>query len=221
MVLSDKTKGNFGIHVPVAQTSIKNYKENQIKKKKKKNNQKSKNIKQIDTIWAERIEDMENEIEYLIMENAINQYFPEYLSDDGMREYSEVEIVAFGKENYNFLTTREIINVFNLGEYCIPGLISLIHFNDRKPEHHNMYLDNLKDKRIWIFDGKNWHREDRDAIMDYVYDKADYFLIKKRIVLDSKISREYFHHLFCKLLKLKNRIDAFQEKRQIFSSKSF
>ena len=49
---------------------------------------------------------------------------------------------------------------------CIPSLIKKIHFNPRKPENHNIYISNIKNKYIMVYDGDKWNLSNQNETID-------------------------------------------------------
>ena len=54
-----------------------------------------------------------------------------------------------------------------------------IHFDENKPENHNIYISNLRDNYAMLFDGNNWVLSNRKEIIDDMYDS-------KRDILSDK-----------------------------------
>ena len=51
----------------------------------------------------------------------------------------------------------------------IPNLIKRIHFNLQKPENHNIYISNIRNKYIMVYDGIKWDvRNQSDTINDLI-----------------------------------------------------
>ena len=67
----------------------------------------------------------------------------------------------------------------NRSNFCIPHLIKKIHFNSKKPENHNVYISNIKNKYIMVYDGKKWNLRDRDETIDDLIDNNDFILEQK------------------------------------------
>jgi len=56
-------------------------------------------------------------------------------------------------------------------ETCIPQLIEKIHYNPDKPENYNLYISNLNNKNIMLYENDKWNTNDRDEILDNIVDK--------------------------------------------------
>ena len=79
------------------------------------------------------------------------------------------------------LTDKDIIKCLNHSNMCVPHLIEMIHLDPEKPENHNVYISNLKNKYIMIYDGINGIRKDREElIIDMIDDKEGLIEDKNR-----------------------------------------
>jgi len=90
-----------------------------------------------------------------------------------------IQLVAFGKEDRSKLTEFEILKIMKRGYESIPELIKLINFDKDKPENHNIYISNKKEKDIHIFDGEKWKVVDRTKTIDNLFDDGRNFLLSK------------------------------------------
>jgi hypothetical protein len=87
-----------------------------------------------------------------------------------------INIVAFGKEKLDEIVTDEICKkILFRGFEAVPKLVEYIHFNEKKPEYHNCYIPNLRDKYAIVYDGNNWEVKDAIEVIETLRDnKRDY-----------------------------------------------
>jgi molecular chaperone DnaK (HSP70) len=53
-------------------------------------------------------------------------------------------------------------------------LVEKMHFNENLPENHNVYISNLRDEYVLMYDGKKWRLNNRDDALQQLYeDKSD------------------------------------------------
>jgi hypothetical protein len=45
--------------------------------------------------------------------------------------------------------------ILNKGFKSIQEYVNCIHFNSKKPENHNVYISNLRDNYILVYDGRS------------------------------------------------------------------
>jgi len=62
---------------------------------------------------------------------------------------------------------------------CIPQLIKRIHFDPRRPENHNVYISNIKNKYIMIYDGIKWNLQSQEETIDNLIDTNEFVLEQK------------------------------------------
>ena len=91
-------------------------------------------------------------------------------TNNGVVTYNNtIKLVAYGKEDMTKLKQRDIINALQ-GYGTEVALTKLIHFNDKLPEYHNVYINNMKDKYAMIYDGNKWILKLKTNIIDNIYD---------------------------------------------------
>ena len=96
---------------------------------------------------------------------------------------------AFGTENIDFLEDNDVISkkILNRGFQSLPEYIKTIHFDKNKPENHNIYIPNWRDKtRALVYDGENWNLEQTNSVITNLKDKGIEFIQRKYDELDKK-----------------------------------
>ena len=69
--------------------------------------------------------------------------------------------------------------ILNKGYQSVPELIKQIHFNNKIPENHNMYISNTRSNDINIFDGNKFILMEQFDVIDTLYDEKTYQLEEK------------------------------------------
>jgi hypothetical protein len=90
-----------------------------------------------------------------------------------------IQLVAFGKEDKSRLTNREILKILNKGYHSVPELLKAIHFDENKPENHNIYISNDRSSVMHVFDGEKWNVVDRNETIRNLFDDGRNFLLTK------------------------------------------
>ena len=108
-----------------------------------------------------------------ITNNTINVNF-NINSDD-------LKLNSFGKEDISHITKDEykkILSTFFTGfiEY-----IKKIHFDDRMPANHNVYMSKVDSKYAYIYDDNQWNIQKKEEIIDKI-------ISKKKILLNNMSS---------------------------------
>jgi uncharacterized C2H2 Zn-finger protein len=67
--------------------------------------------------------------------------------------HNNVNFYAFGNEDYSFISEDKLKSLLNRGFDSVPKLIEYLHFNKNKPENSNIYISNIKDPYIMVFNG--------------------------------------------------------------------
>ena len=57
----------------------------------------------------------------------------------------------------------------NICNICVPHLIEKTHYDPKKPENNNIYISNIKDKYIMIWNGIKWYLKNREETLDDIY----------------------------------------------------
>ncbi len=88
-------------------------------------------------------------------------------------------IVSFGKEDTSFITEKEWKTIICKRYKSIEDLVIKTHFNENKPENHNIYISNIKSKYIMVHDGGTWCLKNKKDTIDDLYDEKAYIIISK------------------------------------------
>ena len=92
---------------------------------------------------------------------------------------NNIKLLSYSETDRSHLTDKDIIKCLKHSNFCIPHLIEKIHFDKNKPQNHNVYISNLKNKYIMIYDGDKWVCKDRDEqLMNLIDDNEGIFEYK-------------------------------------------
>ena len=89
-----------------------------------------------------------------------------------------IQLVAYGKEDYEKLTDKEYQIIINKGFKSVQELVKNLHFNKNRPENHNIYISNIRDNNVMIYDGRKWQLRNRKETIEELY------IAKKDILVD-------------------------------------
>ena len=78
--------------------------------------------------------------------------------------------------NHEFLTDKDYIRCINRMILSVPHLIKHIYFNPAHPENHNIYISNIKENRLMVFDGKQWNIKNHKNTIDQLINDHEYLL---------------------------------------------
>ena len=96
-------------------------------------------------------------------------------------------LTKFGDENLQNLDNETFIKLINYGKSSLINFIKLIHFDKLYPIYHNIYINNLKNTLINIYDGEKWTVKERDIVLDELINNKLDFLIQKYDELSNDI----------------------------------
>ena len=178
------TKGNFKcIHCnKVLSYKQSYYKHLQICKEKKKeeeakdsmdelvkilNNQIKEQKKELDKRDKE-LEKRDKQIDELIQKAGINN------SNNNITQniQNNIKLLAYKDTDLSTIREKDIIKCMQHSNMCVPHLIKMIHLNPKKPENHNVYISNLKNGYIMVYNGEKWDTQSREEVIeDMINDK--------------------------------------------------
>ena len=90
-----------------------------------------------------------------------------------------IKLLAFGKEDRTSITDAVCEEILKKGYDSVPALVEKIHFDEDKPENHNVYISNMNNDFAIIYDGEDWKVSNRDNIVDELYNKNACFLVSE------------------------------------------
>jgi hypothetical protein len=92
---------------------------------------------------------------------------------------NNIKLLAYKNTDISTISDNDIINCINHNNMCVPQLIKMIHLNPQKPENHNIYISNLKNGYIMLYDGKKWNTLNRDDTIINLIDEKQNIIEEK------------------------------------------
>ena len=122
------------------------------------------NNEESDDIYVKLLNEM-NEIK-----QQINKIKNDKKTINNYMSYNNITLIAFNKNpDLSHLTDNDYLKIMDKGMYSVPTLIKAIHFHPNKPENMNIYIPNIKNKYVMIWNGKDWELSNRDDILDDMF----------------------------------------------------
>ena len=85
-----------------------------------------------------------------------------------------LKILAYGKEDTSKITVNDYKRILGRGMNSVPAFVEKLHFDKNTPENHNVYISNLRDEYVLMYDGNKWRLNNRDEALQQLYeDKSD------------------------------------------------
>lgn len=84
-------------------------------------------------------------------------------------------IMKFGNVNINeVLSNKQIMSILHKPFISVEECVKMIHFNDNLPQYNNIYITNMKDDLMYIYDGTKFTTTTKsDAINDLIDNYSD------------------------------------------------
>lgn len=103
---------------------------------------------------------------------------------NNITNHNTIKLVAFGKEDLNAISEDVCKKLLSKGFEAVPSMIEYVHFNKNKPEYHNVYIPNTRDKYAMVYDGNIWGLTEYNEVIRKLCDD-------KRVFLEDKFNDFY------------------------------
>ena len=116
-------------------------------------------------------------------------------------------IVAYGTEDLTKISDLEYKRILRRGFNSVPALLESLHFDKNKPENHNVYISNMRDDYVLMYDGNKWRLKNRKDALEQLYeDKTDILETKFEELLERL--DENTIRMFQRFIKVKDDDDS-------------
>ena len=87
-----------------------------------------------------------------------------------------IHLLAYRSTDVSHLTDQDYRSCIKKVNHCVRNMIEKVHFNPSKPENMNIYISNIKDKYIMVYDGSNWTLANKKDEIDRLYEEKEMML---------------------------------------------
>ena len=87
-----------------------------------------------------------------------------------------ITLLSYRDTDTSHLTDHDYKSCIKKVNYCVKHMIEKIHFNPCKPENMNIYISNIKDKYIMVYDGHNWNLANKKEELERLYEEKEMML---------------------------------------------
>ena len=136
----------------------------QLQDQKEQINEFKKELTEKDKNFKKELDKRDKHIDELIKKAGINN------SNNTINVQNNIKLLSYSDTDRSHITDKDILKCLSHSNFCIPHLIEKVHFDVNKPENHNVYISNLKNKYVMIYDGDKWKCKDRDEQIDNLID---------------------------------------------------
>ena len=150
-------------------------------KEKAKDDEEKANLLDLVNVLNQQLKEQKEQMKEQLLEhkkqiNEQNKQITELIKKAGIQNsnitnniQNNIKILAYKNTDISHLTDNDYLYCLNRSNMCIPNLIKKIHFNPKKPENHNIYISNIKNKYIMTYDGNKWNlNSQNDTINDLI-----------------------------------------------------
>ena len=150
-------------------------------REKKKSDDAKKSMDELVNILNQQLKEVRKELENK------NKQIDELIKKAGIQNstitqniQNNIKLLAYKDTDISNISDKDILKCLNHSNMCVPHLIKMIHLNPDLPENHNIYISNLKNGYIMIYDGDKWTTLNREDVIDNLINDKQ-CLIEERI----------------------------------------
>jgi len=118
-----------------------------------------------------QLEKQNKQIQKLMCKLEVN-----HIKNNHIIQNNHIQLLSYNDTDTTHLTESDYIQCLKKVTYCVKHLIEKIHFNENKPENRNIYISNMKDKYIMVYENGSWSLKKKDKEIDDIYDKKEMLL---------------------------------------------
>ena len=89
---------------------------------------------------------------------------------------NNINLLSYRETDLSHLTDQDYRYCIKRVNHCVKSMIEKVHFNPEKPENMNIYISNIKDKYIMVYDGQNWNVANKKDELDRLYEEKEMML---------------------------------------------
>ena len=86
---------------------------------------------------------------------------------------NNIQLLSYKDTDTSHLTDKDYINSIKQVTFCVKDMIERIHFNPTKPENMNIYISNMKDKYLMVYEDGNWNLKNKVYEIDSLYQSKE------------------------------------------------
>ena len=90
-----------------------------------------------------------------------------------------VHLNAHHATDFSHITDKDYYRIMNHAVGAIREFVCKAHFDPAVPQNNNIYISNLRNNHVMLFDGKNWNIQDRDSALELLIDRSEFTMEQK------------------------------------------
>jgi|688.fasta_scaffold399400_1 hypothetical protein len=109
-----------------------------------------------------------------------------------IQQNNTIKLNPYRKEDLSHITDQEYNRFLSLGYGSVPSFVKKIHFNDDKPENHNILLSRADCNDIYVYNNENeWECKDKNIVIEQIISDKTNILYNKRLDKNDKKSYKF------------------------------
>ena len=98
------------------------------------------------------------------------------ITNNTMNIHNNIQLLSYKDTDVSHLTNKDYVNSIKKVTFCVKHIIEKIHFNPEKPENMNIYISNMKDKYIMVYDDGVWTLKNKSLELNDLYERKEMLL---------------------------------------------
>ncbi len=117
-----------------------------------------------------QLQTQSKQIEKLMGKLEINSSF-----NNNTINNNNITLLNYNDTDVSHLTDDDYKKCIKKVCFCVMGLIEKVHFNPDKPENMNVYISNIKNKYMMIYQNNKWNLTNKNEL-DRLYDDKEFMI---------------------------------------------
>jgi hypothetical protein len=92
---------------------------------------------------------------------------------NNITQNNNIQLLSYNDTDTSHLTDKDYIHSLKQVTFCVKDMIERIHFNPTKPENMNIYISNMKDKYLMVYEDGNWNLKNKMNELDSLYESKE------------------------------------------------
>jgi hypothetical protein len=155
-----------------------------------------------------KLQTQSKQIEKLMGKLEINGSF-----NNTVNVTNNINLLNYKDTDTSHLTDEDYKKCLRKASRCVLKLIEKVHFNPEKPENMNVYISNMKDKYMMMYQDNKWTLTNKDELNTVYNHKED--LIEEWFNIKKDPEMEKFFNRYVELKDDKITMDTVQEEYKL------
>jgi uncharacterized UPF0160 family protein len=126
---------------------------------------------------------------------------------------NNINLLNYKDTDTSHLTDEDYKKCLRKASRCVLKLIEKVHFNPEKPENMNVYISNMKDKYMMMYQDNKWTLTNKDELNTVYTHKED--LIEEWFNINKDPEMEKFFNRYVELKDDKITMETVQEEYKL------